>query len=99
MRFGVTGAPACRLIIERPEGGRLAERRSHVLRRRFIGTLLMVLGVVGSTLVLAAGTAQAATGTFRDKRGDAIAKADITKIDVRYTRQRVGVRLHLRDFA
>jgi len=69
------------------------------MSRRVFGASVLALGVVASTLVLATGSAQAATVTFGDKRGDAAAKADITKIDVRYTSRRVAVRLHMRDFA
>ena len=69
------------------------------MRRSILGALVLAIGVFASSLTLATGSAHAATGTFGDTRGDADAKADLTKVDVRYSHERVSVRLHLRDFA
>ena len=69
------------------------------MRRSILGALVLAIGVFASSLTLTTGSAHAATGTFGDTRGDADAKADLTKVDVRYSHERVSVRLHLRDFA
>ena len=69
------------------------------MKRNKLVHLLVATGVVASSLALTTGSAQAATGSFRDRRGDAAAKVDITKVDLTYTAKRVSVRLHLRDFA
>jgi len=58
----------------------------------------MAVVVASSVLLLGSGSAQAASGTFRDSRGDAAAKVDVTRVDVRYTQRRIAVRLHIRDF-
>jgi len=77
-------------------GGRERPAR---MRKLLIGALL-VLSTIGGTVALATPQAQAATPaatTLRDRRGDAPARIDLTKIVLQRQGTKLLVRVHLRD--
>jgi len=77
-------------------GGRERPAR---MRKLLIGALL-VLSTIGGTIALATPQALAATPaatTLRDRRGDAPARIDLTKIVLQRQGTKLLVRVHLRD--
>jgi hypothetical protein len=79
-----------------PQPTGIDQQSPRIRLRRRSGTLLMLI-ITALALLLAMGPAEAALRTVHDTRGDAPARLDITRYDVRNTTKRITAVIHVRN--